>query len=52
MHMHARTRVHMKKLPDEKQTGSEVQAEVFAKKKKKLLGFFMFVLLFLYCGIF
>lgn len=31
--MHARTHAHMKKLPDEKQTGSEVQAEVLAKKK-------------------
>lgn len=40
--MHARTHAHMKKLPDEKQTGSEVQAEVLAKKKK-IVGIFYVV---------
>lgn len=57
-HTHACAQMHMKKQPDEKQTGSEVQAEVLEQKKNKKpkknivgLFFFMLWLLSLYGGI-
>lgn len=42
MHAHTRTNTHMRTLPDEKQTGSQVQAEILTKRIK-LLGFFYVV---------